>query len=93
MYEPNTSATGFFPRHCESRTGAPLSLVQDADGTLRVEARVLRGGGPGVWVDAYTLDAPEGERREVVSTSWGGDDGAQRIERAGIAVGVDELGR
>jgi hypothetical protein len=53
------------------RRGAPLSIVRKADGQLGVEARVMRADGPNAWVDAFTLDAPHGERREVVSRTWG----------------------
>lgn len=73
--------------------GAPLALVRAEDGGLGVEARVLRGDGRSVWVDAFTLQAPEGERREVVSQSWGSERQADQMERAGIVLGADGLGR
>ncbi|RIL00253.1 MAG: hypothetical protein DCC71_18920 [Proteobacteria bacterium] len=72
--------------------GAPLSIVRDAERRLRVEARVLRSDGPAVWVDAFTPDAPHGERREVVSPTWGSELQAERMAGAGVALGAGELG-
>lgn len=66
--------------------GVPLSIVRREDGAQSVEARILHGDGPRVWVDAFTLDAPRGERREVVSATWGSHRQAQQIERAGIVL-------
>ena len=75
------------------RHGASLSIARKANGQLGVEARVLRGDGPSVWVDAFTLDAPHGERREVVSESWGSARQAQQLERAAIILTEDEVSR
>jgi hypothetical protein len=71
--------------------GAPLSIVRGADGTLGVEARILRGDGPDTWVDAFTLDAPHGERRAVVSATWGGERHRRELERAGIIATDDAM--
>jgi hypothetical protein len=49
------------------RRGAPLSIVRDSGGQLAVEARVLRGGAMDCHVVAYTLNNPQGERREVIT--------------------------
>jgi hypothetical protein len=49
------------------RRGAPLSIVRDLGGRLTVEARVLRGSAMSCHVVAYTLDYPQGERREVIT--------------------------
>lgn len=74
--------------------GAPLSIVRDASGALAVEARVLRGDGPNVWVDAYTIDAPHGERREIPSTTEDRDAQARRLRGAGVElIDADELAR
>lgn len=48
------------------RHGAPLALVRRPDGRLAAEARVLRSEGIGAWLEVFTQDAPEGERREAV---------------------------
>jgi hypothetical protein len=73
--------------------GAPLSIVRQADGTQRVEAHVLRGDGPTTWVDAFTPDAPDGERREVPATRWANDRQAEQLQRAGIVLDADALAR
>jgi hypothetical protein len=75
------------------RHGAPLSIVKKADGQLGVEARVMRGDGPNARVDAFTLDAPHGERREVVSRTWGNARQAKELERAGIVLSPDQIGQ
>jgi hypothetical protein len=74
------------------RVGAPLSIVRDANGELSVEARVMRGEGLDAWVEAFTLDAPQGERREIVSRSWSNPSQARQLERAGIALTADAIG-
>jgi hypothetical protein len=73
------------------RRGGALSLAAGGDGELTVETRVLRGDGMAVWLEVFSLDAPEGERREVVSGSWAGD--AQGLPRqdGGITVTGDRL--
>src|SRR5262249_36807642 len=76
--------------------GAPLSIVRRPDGELAVEARRLGADGPTVWVDAFTLGAPGGERREIVSRSSRGGGGARRgggLRRAGTALPADDRGR
>jgi hypothetical protein len=75
------------------RYGAPLSIVQDANGELTVEARVMRGDGPEAWVEAFTCDAPQGERREIVSRGWSNPSQARQLERAGIALTADAISR
>jgi hypothetical protein len=45
--------------------GAPLSIVRRADGQLTVEARVMRGAGLNAYMEVYTLETPQGERREI----------------------------
>lgn len=47
--------------------GARLSIVRRADRRLTMEARVMRSEGFYCWVEAYTLEHPEGERREVIT--------------------------
>jgi len=46
--------------------GVPLSLVRKADGTLSVEARVLRGEGLNAYVEVLTPENPSGERHELL---------------------------
>jgi len=72
--------------------GAPLSLVRGADGALDVEARSVQGDGPSVWVDAYTLDAPDGERRAIASTRCIGERQSEAMARAGIVLDPDAMG-
>jgi hypothetical protein len=45
--------------------GVPLALVRRADGQWTVEARVLRSTGPLDWMEVFTPDNPQGERREI----------------------------
>jgi len=45
--------------------GAPLAIVRRADGQLTVEARVMRGAGLNAYMEVYTLETPQGERREI----------------------------
>jgi hypothetical protein len=46
--------------------GVPLALARTAEGRWTVEARVLRGEGPFTWMEVFTPDKPEGERREIM---------------------------
>ncbi|HYV04558.1 MAG TPA: hypothetical protein VFB82_08235 [Blastocatellia bacterium] len=46
--------------------GAPLSIVRRPNGQLSIEARVMRTSGIYCWIEAFTLEHPEGERREVI---------------------------
>jgi len=46
--------------------GVPLSLVRKADGSLSVEAHVLRGEGPNAYMEVLTPENPAGERREIL---------------------------
>jgi hypothetical protein len=46
--------------------GAPLSIVRRPDGQLTVEARVLRGEGLNAYMEVFTLENPQGERREIL---------------------------
>jgi hypothetical protein len=52
------------------RRGGLLSIVRGPDSQLTVEARVMRGEGINCWVEAFTLDHPEGERREVITPTF-----------------------
>lgn len=75
------------------RRGAPLSIVRKPGGALTVEARVMRGNGMNAWMEAFTIDSPHGERREVISGSFGGPAKGALLERAGIILRADELAR
>src|SRR5262245_22518430 len=46
--------------------GAPLSIVRRPDGQLTVEAHVMRGDGLNAYLEVFTLDKPQGERREIL---------------------------
>jgi len=46
--------------------GGLLSIVRGFDGQLTVEARVLRSDGIYCWLEVFTLEHPNGERREVI---------------------------
>jgi hypothetical protein len=48
------------------KRGAALSLVRKPDGQLTVEARVMRGEGINAYLEVFTLDNPQGERREIL---------------------------
>jgi hypothetical protein len=52
--------------------GALLSIVRGPKGRLTVEARVMRSEGLRCWVDAFTLEHPEGERRAVITPTFAG---------------------
>jgi hypothetical protein len=73
------------------RHGVPLSVVRKRDGQQTVEVRVFQGDGLTVWIEAFSLDNPRGERREVVSRSWGNESQAARLQRAGIVLSGDQL--
>jgi hypothetical protein len=45
--------------------GAPLALVREPDGQWTVEARVPRVNGPFEWMEVFTPDNPQGERRAI----------------------------
>jgi hypothetical protein len=45
---------------------APMSIVRGADGRLTMEVRVLRGEGLDAHMEVFTLDKPQGERREIL---------------------------
>jgi hypothetical protein len=47
--------------------GAPLSIVRKPDGQLTVEARVMRGSGMNTYIEAFTLENPWGEFREIIT--------------------------
>jgi hypothetical protein len=49
------------------KLGVPLSIARRADGTFSVEARVLRGSGMNAHADVFSLERPQGERREVIT--------------------------
>jgi hypothetical protein len=71
--------------------GAPLSIVRSPDGQLTIEARVMRNDGSTEWMDAFTLDKPQGERRDITSRGYGGPEKDALLKRAGIVLSVDEL--
>jgi hypothetical protein len=48
------------------RRGGLLSIVRRANGQLTVEARVMRSKGIYCWAEVFSLEHPEGERREVI---------------------------
>ena len=48
------------------RRGAPVAIVRGEDGRLDAEARVLRGDGLDPHMVVFTLERPDGERREIV---------------------------
>jgi len=48
------------------RRGAPLALVPREDGSLAAEVHVLRGEPIAPYMEVFTPERPEGERREVV---------------------------
>jgi hypothetical protein len=45
----------------------PLAIVRQAHGQLTVEARVMRSKGFYCWAEVFTLENPNGERREVIT--------------------------
>ena len=73
------------------RHGAPLSIVRKPDGQMTVEARVLRGDGLNVWLEAFTISNPHGERREVISHSWASGRKAAALKRAGTVLTTKQL--
>ena len=56
-----------------------------------VECLPDAGFPPSVWIDAFTLDAPGGERREMGTTRWGNDRQSEQLERAGIVLPADAI--
>jgi len=48
------------------RRGGLLSIVRRPDGQLTVESRVMRSEDIYCWIEAFTFEHPEGERREVI---------------------------
>jgi hypothetical protein len=48
------------------RHAVPLAVVRMRDGALTVQARVMRGRGLNEYAEVFTLEKPEGERREVI---------------------------
>jgi hypothetical protein len=49
------------------RHGVPLTVRRKPDGELTVQARVLRGRGLNEYAEVFSLEKPEGERREVIT--------------------------
>lgn len=49
------------------RHGVPLSIVRKPDGELTVEAQVIRGSGMNAYAEVFTLENPQGERREIIT--------------------------
>lgn len=60
------SLAGEAHRRGLDRRGAPVSIVRGPDGELTAETRVLRGEGMDAHMVVFTLDDPDGERREIV---------------------------
>lgn len=54
------------------RRGGLLSIVSRPSGRLTVEARVMRREGFTCWVEAFTLEHPEGQRRQVITPTFPG---------------------
>jgi len=78
-------------RAVRGRAGAPeppLSIVRKPGGALTVHARVMRGDGMNAWMEAFTIDSPHGERREVISRSYGEPAKGALLERAGVIHGA-----
>src|SRR5262249_21781631 len=50
------------------RHGVPLALIQGAGGQLRIEARILQGNGIDSFLQVFSLDHPEGQRRAIDSS-------------------------
>jgi hypothetical protein len=73
------------------RHGAPLSIVRRPDGQFTVEARTMRGPDMRPHVEAFTLENPAGERREIIPSVYGGTAKSVRLERAGTVLGADAL--
>lgn len=46
--------------------GGLLSIVRRPDGRLTVESRAMRSEGIYCWMEVFSLEHPEGERREVI---------------------------
>lgn len=57
--------------------GGLLSIVRGEEGQLTVEARVIRGEGINCWADVYSLEHPEGQRREIIIPTFRGISGLQ----------------
>ena len=49
------------------RHGVPLSIVRKTDGSMTVEARVVRGRGINTHAQVYSLEKPHGERRAIIT--------------------------
>ena len=67
--QSNVRALGFVNQAKQlglDRRGGLLSIVRRLDGQLTVESRVMRSEGIYCWVEAFTLEHPEGERREAI---------------------------
>ena len=43
------------------------------------------------WMEAFTIDSPHGERREVISRSYGGPAKGALLERAVVILTADDL--
>jgi hypothetical protein len=72
--------------------GGLLSLVRRPDGILSVETRILRSQGFYCWLEVFSLEHPEGERREVMVPTIPGD--IAGIQPNGVEIlSADDLGR
>jgi hypothetical protein len=57
--------------------GGLLSITRKENGLLTVEVRVIRGEGINCWAEVYSLEHPEGQRREVMIPTFRGVSGLQ----------------
>ena len=73
------------------RHGTPLSIVRRPDGAFTVEARVMHGPDWKPYVKAFTLENPEGERREIVPSVYGGAAKADLLKDAGLVLDAADL--
>jgi len=64
--------------------GGLLSIVRRPDGQLAVEARVMRNEGIYCWVEAFTMEHPEGERREVIVPTVSGN--LRGVQPSGVQI-------
>lgn len=72
--------------------GGMLSIVRRLDGQLTVEARVMRSEGFYCWIEAFTMQHPEGGRREAIVPTVPGN--LRGIQPSGVQIlTADDLNR
>jgi len=70
--------------------GGLLSLARRADGSLTIESRVMRGEGMNCWLEAFSIEHPEGERREVITPTVPSN--IRGVQRSGVQIlSADDL--